>query len=78
MSFAIAAAFTVRLLVMGADALTVDFLVVVVTPWAGVFRLATCFAAHTLLIYGLSVLAGLAPMFCPLTFAVLDKILCHL
>ena len=32
MSFAIAAAFTVRLLVMGADALTVGFLVGVVTP----------------------------------------------
>ena len=51
--FAVAAAFTAftaRLLVMGADALAVDFLAGVTTPWAGVFRLTTYFAAHTLLI----------------------------
>ena len=35
--FAVAAAFSARLLVMGADALTVDFLAGVATPWAGVF-----------------------------------------
>ena len=48
--FAVAAAFTAftaRLLVMGADALTVGFLAGV--AWAGFFRLTTCFAIHTLL-----------------------------
>ena len=49
--FAVAAAFTAftaRLLIMGADALTVGFLAGV--AWAGFFRHTTCFAVHIWLI----------------------------
>ena len=44
-SFAVAAASAAGLLAMGADALAVDFLAGVTTPWARVFRLTTYFAA---------------------------------
>ena len=43
--FAVAAA--AGLLAMGADALAMDFLYGVTTPWARVFRLTTYFAACT-------------------------------
>ena len=42
---AVTATFAAGLLTMGADALAVDFLAGVTTPWARVFRLTTYFAA---------------------------------
>ena len=43
--FAVAATSAAGLLAMGADALAMDFLAGVTTPWARVFRLTTYFAA---------------------------------
>ena len=42
---AVAATFTAGLLAIGADALALDFLASVTTPWARVLRLTTDFAA---------------------------------
>ena len=43
--FAVAATSAAGLLAIGADALAMDFLAGVTTPWARVFRLTTYFAA---------------------------------